>query len=562
MISLGINIGHDRGAALVKDGHLIGAIAQERIDRIKHSPSTRIPYEAIDHLLAYLDISFQEINFIGISSIAVDSNELIDFYRRELIAHYGYSNVTIISVPHHLSHAYSTYFTSGFNEAIILVADGGGEIIGKMEESESVFVGRGSTITCAEQRIQSQFVHTLSRPQNYIFPFMNQNFINDPVSMGKKYEQITRLLGFGYGEEGKTMGLAAYGTDEINKEIASLNNIDFKLSFGDIISEIHEDYLHSGGSFSSYIMHKKANIAQSIQKYTERQVIEIIRYLLDKYEIRNICLAGGLFLNCPVNHKLLETFENIKIHICPCAGDDGQAIGNAFAAFKLGGHIPYNSNAAIPYLGISYSDYDIKASLNRKKLDYKYMDEESLAQFVAHSIYSNKIVGFFYGRSEIGPRALCHRSILANPCWEGMKDHLNQRVKHRESFRPFAPAVKMDAQFEYFALLQDSPYMLFAAQVLQKHKKCIPSVTHVDGTARVQAVRKEDNPLMYKILDYFEVLSGVPIVINTSFNDSGEPIVESPDDAIKTFLHTNIDILVLNNFVIEKKADIYTPKGI
>ncbi len=562
MISLGINIGHDRGAALVKDGQLIGAIAQERIDRIKHSPSTQVPYEAIDHLLAYLDINFQEINFIGISSIAVDSNELIDFYRREIIEHYGHSDVIIFSVPHHLSHAYSTYFTSGFNEAIILVADGGGEIIGKMEESESVFVGRGSTITCAEQRIQSQFVHTLSRPQNYIFPFMNPSFINDSVSMGKKYEQVTRLIGFGYGEEGKTMGLAAYGMDEIYKETTSLKSIDFKLSFGDIISEIHQDYLRSGESFSSYIKQKKANIAQSVQKYTERQVVEIIGYLLGRYGIRNICLAGGLFLNCPINHKLLETFENIKLHICPCAGDDGQAIGNAFAAFKLGGQVPYNSSAPIPYLGISYTDYDIKVALNRKKLSYKYMDEDILAQFIAHSIFANKIVGFFYGRSEIGPRALCHRSILANPCWEGMKDYLNQRVKHRESFRPFAPAVKKDAQYEYFALLQDSPYMLLAAQVLEKHKNRIPSVTHVDGTARVQAVGMEDNPLMYKVLNYFESLSGVPIVLNTSFNDNGEPIVESPDDAIGTFLRTNIDILVLNNFVIEKKPEIYTPKGI
>lgn len=562
MISLGINIGHDRGAAIVKDGHLIGAIAQERIDRIKHSPSTRLPYEAIDHLLAYLKISFKEIDLIGISSIAVDSSELIDFYRREILAHYGHSDVSIISVPHHLSHAYSTYFTSGFDEAIILVADGGGEIIGRMEESESVFVGRDATITCVEQRIQSQFVHTLSRPQNYIFPFMNPSFINDAISLGKKYEQITRLIGFGYGEEGKTMGLAAYGMDEVNKETASLKSIDFKLSFGDIISEIHEDYLRSDRSFSSYIKHKKANIAQSVQKYTERQVVEIIRYLLGKYGIRNVCLAGGLFLNCPINHKLLETFENIKVHICPCAGDDGQAIGNAFAAFKLGGHIPYNSSAPIPYLGISYTDSDIEEALNSKKLNYKYLDDDTLAQYIAHSIYANKIVGFFYGRSEIGPRALCHRSILANPCWEGMKDYLNQRVKHRESFRPFAPVVKKDAQFEFFALLQDSPYMLFAAQVCEKYKKCIPSVVHVDGTARVQAVSTEDNPLVYKVLNSFESLSGVPIVLNTSFNDNGEPIVESPNDAIGTFLRTNIDILVLNNFVIEKNPDIYTPKGI
>lgn len=197
------------------------------------------------------------------------------------------------------------------------------------------------------------------------------------------------------------MGLSSYGIDEINKKTVPLNNIDFKLSFGDILSEIHEDYLHNNKSFSSYIKHKKANIAQSVQKYTERQVIEIIKYLLDKYGIRNICLAGGLFLNCPINHKLLETFEDIKIHICPCAGDDGQAIGNAFAAFKLSGDELHNSSTSIPYLGFSYSDFEIKDALNKKMLSYKYMDDDVLAQYIAQSIYDNKIVGFFYGRSEI-----------------------------------------------------------------------------------------------------------------------------------------------------------------
>ncbi len=552
MISLGINIGHDRGAAIVRDGRLIGAIAQERIDRIKHSPSTQVPYEAIDSLLAYLKIDFREVNVIGISSIAVDANSLIEFYKREISTHYGYGNFSAIAIPHHLSHAHATYYTSGFDEAIILVADGGGEIVGSMEESESVFFGSGQTITCKEQRVQSQFIHSLSRPQNYLYPFMNPHYVKDTISMGKKYEQITRLIGFGVGEEGKTMGLASYGVENNKRLVPVMNNINFELAAGDILSDVYEDFLQSKESFSTYLKRERCNIASSVQKYTERQVVEIIRYLLSKYKTKNICLAGGLFLNCPINHKLLESFEDIMIHICPCAGDDGQAVGNAFAAYRLQNYPLVNSDDVIPYLGISYTSVEIEHALKQKCLKYNYKDDDTLAKYVAQCIYGNKIVGFFYGRSEIGPRALCHRSILANPCWDGMKDYLNQRVKHRESFRPFAPAVTAHAQFEYFELLQESPYMLLAAPVREKYKRLIPSVTHIDGTARVQSVAPNNNPLMCKILNCFEVLSGVPVVLNTSFNDNGEPIVESPDDAINTFLRTNIDVLVLNNYIIEK----------
>ena len=551
MISLGINIGHDRSAAIVKDGLLLGAIAQERIDRKKHSPSFYVPFLAIDRLLKYLNIKFEDIDIVGISSTAVDAKKLETVYRKELETYYKTKDFEMVPVAHHQSHAFSAFFTSGFDESIILVADGGGEIVGDLEESESIFEFKDNILVCREQRLQSQFVHALSRPHNFLYSFMNNNYFNEKVSIGKKYEQLTRLIGFGWGEEGKTMGLSSYGECKYHKKCNLLKNIDFDLNFVDLIDLIEKDYINSGCSFFQFIANNKAHIACSIQQFAEEQILEIIRYIIEKYDTNNLCLAGGLFLNCPINHKILETFDNIKIHICPASGDDGQAIGNAFAAYSKIGQIKNTSNV-LPYLGIGYSTEEILDAIKRKGQNYVFLNNYNLAQYVAKSIYKNKIIGFFHGRSEIGPRALCHRSILANPCWTGMKDYLNEKVKHRESFRPFAPVVTYDKQFEIFELKQDSPYMLLAAPVKEKFKNTIPSVTHIDGSARVQSVSKEKDPLVYNILNEFEKLSGVPVLLNTSFNDNGEPIVESPEDAINTFLKTNIDILVLENYVIEK----------
>ena len=552
MISLGINVGHDRGVALVKDGILVGAVAQERIDRIKHSPDVEIPYEAINELLKYLNISFDEIRYIGISSTAVDSKNLINFYADKIKEYYNCDNFELVSVPHHLSHALAAYHTSDFSNAVILVADGGGETFGRMEESESIFIAKGTEIYTAEQRLQCGYMHPMARAHNFLYPFMNRELFNEPVSIGKKYEQITQLIGFGNNGEGKTMGLAAYGKSLIEKTVIPVKNLNFELTFGDILTEIEKKTISEEKSYFQYIKENRANIANSMQKYAERQVLEIVKYIKAKYHTKNICLAGGLFLNCPINHRILEEIGGITLHICPATGDDGQAIGNAFAAFKKFNLPIKNSSYVLPYLGISYTDERIEKALNKKNLSYDHLSEEQLALAIAKEIYSNKIVGVCFGRSEVGPRALCHRSILANPCWKGMKDYLNERVKHRESFRPFAPVVKADYQYKIFNLKQNSPYMLFSAQVKEEYKSVIPSVTHVDGSARIQAVNSHNNRLMYSILDEFEKISGVPVLLNTSFNDNGEPIVETPEDAIKTFLLTNIDVLVLNNYIVYK----------
>lgn len=557
-ISLGINIGHDQGVAIIKDGKLLGAISQERIDRIKHSASVHPPFVAIDALLRYTQIEITDIDCVGFSSTAVHIDDLHSYVCDAFKEYYSLPNINILSVPHHQAHAESTYFTSNFSEAIVLVADGGGEMIGIEEEAESIFYCHDATVKLIEQRLQSNYFHALYRPHNYLYQFMNKQQLHEQISLGKKYEQISNLLGFGKNGAGKTMGLSAYGTNLINTKPSPISSpLSFELDFQYIIKQYYDLYEQSGENFFSFMSTHKADIAKSVQDYTESQVLELIKYIISKYRIKQICLAGGLFLNCPINHKIIETFPQVSIHICPAAGDDGQAIGAAFYAYR---HIASNltsSASALPYLGFSYTSEQIEQALRDRNIFFHRYKDEEIAEIIAKKLWENEIVGLLHGRSEIGPRALCHRSILANPTNNDMKDYINAKVKHRENFRPFAPVVAYEKQFTYFSLLQDSPYMLLAAQVKKEYVSKLPAITHVDGSARVQAVKQKDDPYVHKILIEFERLSGFPILLNTSFNDCDEPIVETPDDAIQTFLTTEIDTLVMENYIISKKDMIH-----
>ena len=553
-ISLGINIGHDQGAAIVKDGKLLGAIAQERIDRIKHSASIRPPFAAVDALLRYTQIAITDVDCIGFSSTAIHIEDLQAYVRDAFQEYYSIPDIKILAVPHHQAHAESAYFTSNFSEAMVLIADGGGEMVGLEEEAESIFYCHDAEVELTEQRLQSNYFHALYRPHNYLYPFMNKQQLHEQISLGKKYEQISSLLGFGTNGAGKTMGLSAYGTNLISAKPSPVwNPLSFDLDFQRIIEGYHSLYEQSGENYFSFLEAHKADIAKSVQDYTENQILEIIEYIISKYKINQICLAGGVFLNCPINHKIIEKFPQVSLHICPAAGDDGQAIGAAFYSYR---HIASDltpSDSALPYLGFSYTDKQIEQSLRARDLPFHRFEDNDIAIVLAERIWKNEIVGFLHGRSEIGPRALCHRSILANPTRADMKDHINAKVKHRESFRPFAPVVAAEKQFTYFSLLQESPYMLLATQVKKEYASKLPAITHVDGSARVQAASNKSDPFVHRILMEFERLSGFPVLLNTSFNDCGEPIVETPDDAIRTFLTTEIDTLVMENYVISKK---------
>lgn len=550
--SLGIHIGHDRCVALVKNGNLIASLAQERLDRIKHSDSSEIPYKTIDTLLNYCHVDISMIDYIGFTFSSVNAQELKQYYYEEIETHYHINSFNLIPVSHHLAHAESAFCTSDFSKALIFIADGGGDNHGKMTESESLYIGINNQVIPLEARYQIPPVNAIYKKQNYIYPFMNKEQLLDPISIGRKYEQITYLLGFKWGECGKTMGLASYGKTMIDFSKLKIDSLDFDLPLRFLIQEIYVKYLESGDNYFNFLNRESANIAQTVQELTEVILIQIIEYITKKYNIYNVCLAGGTFLNCMLNHKLLETLPNLHLHICPATGDDGQAAGAAFYAYKQSGKGVRNNNSVLPYLGISYTNSEIKKELNSFNLKYTYLDDVGLSKKVAQYIYNNKIVAILRGRSEFGPRALCHRSILANPTWEGMKDHLNKEVKHREYFRPFAPVVIEEKAFDIFDLKQLSPFMLLACKVKDQYISKIPSVTHIDQTARVQTINRMQEPFIHTLLLQFEKLSGVPVLLNTSFNDNGQPIVETPTDAIQTFLNTNIDILVLENYCVEK----------
>lgn len=552
--SLGLHMGHDRSVAIIENGMIIGALAAERIDRKKHSISAKIPFETIDKLLSYLEISINDIKYVGITYAAVDIQNLEDYYCDQLTEHYKNWNFELVCVSHHLAHAASTFYTSGFDKSLVFIADGGGDLVNGNEESESVYIADKNDIVLVDQRVQSNVIHTLSRKQFHILPFMNDAFLKHQISIAKKYEQITYMIGFDWNQAGKTMGLASYGNCLIDFNVPEIKDLQFELTLDYIIEEIYQMYKSSGLKYPIFINKYRQDIANTIQTYTEKTVIAIIGYLLNKYKINKLCLAGGLFLNCLLNHKILENYPNIELHICPAAGDDGQAIGAAFLAYrKFKDATLLDNSQNIPYLGISYSNQTIKNSLKKFNLKYNFYDStDELCKVIARNIYENKIIGFFTGRSEIGPRALCHRSIIANATWGGMKDYINQRVKHREPFRPFAPVVLEEYESKFFNLKQTSPYMLLSPTVKEDMSHLIPSVVHIDKTARVQSVNKLSNPFIYKVIEEFKNISGVPVILNTSFNDNGEPIVESPEDAIKTFLNTNIDMLVLENFIVMK----------
>ena len=552
-ISLGIHVKHDRGACIIIDRKVVVNIANERIDRIKHSSSYMIPFEAIDAVLNYCNITIDKVSCIGLSGAGLESEKVKQFYKDELFSHYNCSDIPFFFVSHHLAHACSAYYLSGFENSLIFVADGGGDYIGNKQEAETLYLGNKGKIQQLSARYQNLVIRKMENPVNNIYPFM-PDFIKDhQISLARKYSQITHLLGFGFGEEGKTMGLASYGTSYFDYTKINYHNLDFSLKYKDAIEDINTKYILSGLSHKLFIDAERHNIAATIQKFIEYSLSSLLRNFQSRYQCTNLCLAGGIFLNCLANYRIIKetTYENV--FILPAAGDDGQALGSAYYAYNELFGDSYSYKIQLPYIGLEYSDKEIETSINNKNLKYNKYSDEDLAKAIADYISDNKIIGLHRGKTELGPRALCHRSILANPSNPNMKDILNKRVKHREEFRPFAPTVLAEKQFEYFDLVTSSEFMLQAPTVKEKYRKLLPSITHIDNTARVQAITKENDYFMHCLLMELEKRIGAAVVLNTSFNVAGQPIVETPLDALNTFLSTNIDVLVIGNYIIIKK---------
>jgi len=583
---------HDSAAALIKDGQILSAAQEERFTRKKHD--SNYPYNAIEFVLSHANIKLSDVNHIvfyekpflkferlletyvafaprGFQSFSkampiwlkeklFQKKMILDFLKKH--DKNFKDEKKILFSEHHLSHAASAFYPSPFNEAIVLTADG---------------VGEWATTTvavCRENKIEIK------------------KELHFPHSLGLLYSAFTYYTGFKVNSgEYKLMGLAPYGKPKY-VDIILKDLIDLKDDGTFILNQKYFNYstglTMTNDKFNLLFGAKRRNpdkeqitqfhmdIASSIQHVTEKVMLMLAKSLRDEYQIKNLCLAGGVALNCVANGKILKQkiFDNIWIQ--PAAGDAGGSLGAALAYWHIDlGKIRKEinlDNMQGSYLGSEYSNEDIKIKFDEIGAKYQKINDDTLLEKTVNDITEGKAIGWFQGRMEFGPRALGNRSILGDPRSENMQKNLNLKVKFRESFRPFAPSVLREDVNDWFELNTESPYMLLVADVKkekiielnEEQKKLfgidllnikrseIPAVTHVDYSARIQTVTRETNEKYYNLISKFKEKTNCPILVNTSFNIRGEPIVNSPEDAFRCFMGTDLDTLVVGNFYLRK----------
>ena len=583
---------HDSAAAIIVDGEIIAAAQEERFTRKKHDSS--YPFNAIEFVLKSSKLKLNEVDHIVfyekpflkferlletyvafaprgfsqfIKSIPIWLNEKL-FQKKLLLDNLKKHEESfndkkkLLFSEHHLSHAASAFYPSPFNEAIILTADGVGEWA-----TTTVAIGKGNNLEIIKE-------------------------IHFPHSLGLLYSAFTYYTGFKVNSgEYKLMGLAPYGKPIYEEKILT-NLIDIKNDGSFILNQDYFNYAvgltMTNKKFDRLFGKQRRDpnkekltqfhmdIAASIQKVIEDIMIKLVKSLKKEYNIQNLCLAGDVELNCGANGKILKEkiFENIWIQ--PASGDAGGSLGAALAFW----YNDLNKNRKIDtkdsmkgsYLGPKYSDKEIKEELNKIGAKYHVLDEEELIEKTALDLSNSQAIGWFQGRMEFGPRALGARSILGDPRSPEMQKILNLKVKYRESFRPFAPSILREDLSEWFELNVDSPYMLLVSDIkknktiemsddqkklfgidkLNIKRSEIPAVTHVDYSARIQTVDKNQNSKFYELLKKFKEKTGCPVLVNTSFNVRGEPIVNTPKDAFNCFMGTDLDKLVIGNCYLDK----------
>ena len=567
MYTLGISCYyHDSAAAILKDGIVIAAVEEERFSRKKFDDD--FPKLAIKWCLDESGITPDQINSIAFYDKPVLKFErLLDNYigvaprglysfldvipkwihkrlwvKNEIKKNLKGFTGQIIFPEHHMSHAAYAFFTSSFDKSAILSIDG---------------VGEWTTTSFGfAQNNEIKLTHDIRWPH----------------SVGLLYSAFTYFLGFQVNEgEYKLMGLSAYGKPKYYDLIVD-NLVDVKDD-----GSIHLNMKYFSFTYDKVMTNKKFStlfeiprrqkndkteqihfdIGASIQRVLEDILLKMANYVYEKTKMKNLCLAGGVALNGVANYRILKESPFENIHIPPSPGDAGSAIGCAQYLYYI-----HNKNKRIiekdhakiirenVYVGPQFDDKQIKHFLDSNKIPYQKFDRQSLLQNTAKLISDGNIVGWYQGKMEWGPRALGNRSILADPRDVKMKDTLNEKIKHRESFRPFAPSVLEEHAVDYFEIDVPSPYMLMVANVKQPDK--IPAVTHVDGTGRLQTVSKQSNPLYYDLINEFYRITKIPIIINTSMNVMGEPIVNTPEQAYNMILKTDMDYIVMGNYVISK----------
>jgi carbamoyltransferase len=551
---------HDSAAALLKDGAVVAAGQEERFSRKRHDSD--FPKKAIQYVLHEAGIKPEDLDAVGFydkpllkfermlsTYVATFPRSFNSFrkampvwlheklwvpsiIRKELKPYKG----PILFAEHHMSHAASCFLPSPFEEAAILTVDGVGEWA-----TASYGVGKGTDVTMLKE-------------------------IRFPHSLGLLYSAFTYYLGFKVNSaEYKVMGLAPYGKpvhfERIMKEMVHLNEDgSFKLDMK------YFSYDHglrmTNGAFDEFfggpprkpetwMSEREFDIAASVQKVCEEVVLHMVRHLHRETGLTKLCMAGGVALNCVANGRVIRETPMSELWVQPAAGDAGGAVGVAHYIYNTIHRQPRTKGWTHAYLGPQFSDAEIAEYLGTAGAKHETLSDAELTSRTARLISEGNVVGWFQGRMEFGPRALGARSILADPRDPKMRDTLNMKIKFREGFRPFAPSVLLERASEWFEIDCDSPYMLLVAQV-REGKRSIPSVTHVDNSARLQTVTRDEAPLYYDVISEFEKRTGVPIVINTSFNVRGEPIVCTPHDAYLCFMRTNMDYLVLGHHLLAK----------
>jgi len=577
---------HDSAAALLKDGDIVAAAQEERFTRKKHDHN--FPTHAIRYCLKEAGITATDLDFVAFYDKPFIKFERIletyltyapagirsfvkavplwirkklwipDLIQKEM----GYEG-TVLFPEHHESHAASAFFPSPFRRAAFLTIDGVGEWA-----TSSYGVGEGNRVKILAE-------------------------LHFPHSLGLLYSAFTYFTGFRVNSgEYKVMGLAPYGEPKYVQKIYD-HLIDLKEDGSFKMNMEYFDYgaglRMTNGKFAdlfdgpprkpeSRITQREMDLARSVQEVTEEIMLRMARHVKKETGEKYLCLAGGVALNCVANGKLLRSglFEDIWIQ--PAAGDAGGALGAAYVVYHH-----YLNHPQLPkngrdlqkgsYLGPAYSNEDIRKFLEEHRLPFKFLENAELLETISDHLIEGKVIGWFQGRMEFGPRALGNRSIIGDARSPEMQRKMNLKIKFRESFRPFAPSVLAEKVSEWFEIDRESPYMLLVAEVkkekqrpmTEEEKKLwgieklnikrseIPAVTHVNYSARIQTVNKKDNPLYHALISRFYEKTGCPVIVNTSFNVRGEPIVESPLDAYKCFMRTEMDVLVLGNFVLYKE---------
>jgi carbamoyltransferase len=585
---------HDSAATLIVDGKIIAAAQEERFTRIKHDST--YPFNAVEFVLRYAKIKLKDVDQVvffekpflkferlletyiafaprGFKSFCMampiwlkeklfQKNLILD--KLKLHDKNFKDDKKIFFSDHHLSHAASAFYPSPFEEAIVLTADGVGEWA-----TTTVGIGKGNNLDMKRE-------------------------IHFPHSLGLLYSAFTYYTGFKVNSgEYKLMGLAPYGSPIYEEKIVN-NLIDIK---EDGSFWLNQDYFNYASGltmtndkfdnlFGQKVRDSKKekltqfhmDIAASIQKVTEDIMIKIVKSLKEEFKIPNLCLAGGVALNCVANGKILKEkiFDNVWIQ--PAAGDAGGSLGAALAFWHIEQNKPRKINPEDDmqgsYLGPEYAQDEIEKELEKIGAVYQTKTEEDLIDCTAEDLSKGEAIGWFQGRMEFGPRALGGRSILGDPRSEIMQKNLNLKVKYRESFRPFAPSILKEDLIEWFDINEDSPYMLMVANLnkdkiikmnddqkklfgidkLNIKRSEIPAVTHVDYSARIQTVHKETNEKYFKLIKKFKEKTNCPVVVNTSFNVRGEPIVNTPLDAFNCFMGTELDKLIIGNCYLDKKS--------